>query len=70
MKKHIYANIICDAERRPLKAIVVHGSTVTYVPLSNSRLATVKRTLRDIYRVTDIYVSVLLPDGNEEIDHE
>jgi hypothetical protein len=67
MKKHIYANIICDERKRPVKAIVSDGYTTNTISITNTRLSVVKKSLREIYGVTDIYVSVILPGDEDDI---
>jgi len=66
MKKHIYANIICDEGELPRKVIISDGYTTTTIPVMNTKLSLVKKTIRQLYNVTDIYVSVILPDDEDD----
>jgi hypothetical protein len=61
-RKRVYANILCDDEKRPFKVIVTDGNATATIPVSNTRLSVVKKTMRQIYGVTDMLVSVILKD--------
>lgn len=63
MKKYkakIYGNILCDIYGEPYKMIIVSGRNETIIPVSNSTLNVCKKAARDVYGVTDLYVSKVI----------
>lgn len=63
--KPVWINILCDSEQRPFKVIVTDGANTHEIPCSNSNLERTKRSLRQIYNVKELYVSVILDDTEE-----
>ncbi len=57
-KQKVYANITCDAYGKPYKLIVVHGNDTSEIPIHNSSLKLVKKTARELFGATDIYISM------------
>jgi len=62
-KRKIYGNILCDAYGVPYKIIVVEGENTTEIPVTNSTLKVCKKAARDVFGVTDLYIS-LIRGGN------
>ena len=58
-KRKIYGNILCDAYGLPYKMIIVDGSNTTEIPVTNSTLKVCKKAMKDIYSVTDLYISIV-----------
>jgi len=49
--KKRWANIICDKQMKPYMMIVTDGVTKSEIPISNTRLESVKRWAYEVYNV-------------------
>lgn len=61
-KRKIYGNILCDAYGTPFKMIVVDGQNTTEIPVTKSTLKVCKKAAKDVYAVTDLYISLIRED--------
>jgi len=61
-RKKIYCNILCNEKSEPYLMIVTDGKTTNEIPVKNSTLETCKRVARDVYGVTDLYWSIVIPE--------
>jgi len=55
----VYGNILCHGDGTPYKMIVVNGQITSEIPIKNSRLSAAKKAAKDIYGVTDLYISMM-----------
>jgi hypothetical protein len=59
-KRKIWANIICHEGLEPYKVIVTDGRITSTIPVTNTKLETVKRMARELYGASEILVTQVL----------
>lgn len=58
----VYANIVCDAAGRPYELIITDGEHTDVIPVKNSSVKTCRRTAKQIYNASVIFISHILGD--------
>jgi len=53
-----WANILCNEAMKPFKMIVTDGFITSEIPVTNSKLSSVKRAARDVYGVKNANILV------------
>jgi len=65
--KKRWANIVCNQKMQPYLLIVTDGEWSSHMPVSNSRLTTVKLVAKNIYGVANKRILVTqVFDGNKD----